>query len=241
MVWKEFYEEFDIESILEFLINDEKRNNIMNRMADIEKAGRKLSEIDRRVNMNATPEECTNYLKKHISITEDIFEEFKSMNRFKSFSRYVKEHRVRMGLKVFLPGDKKVVVSDVKSIKSKPIEVIRKNVVNKVMVPEPMKEQIKIEVRKVEPVKVVKCNCNKELIIVKRNQEVMEISATRKEATLDMQIIAKKEDDDVELEKKINEARNIMEPVHTSVNVLETGVAENKKTEPLVFNFGASN
>jgi hypothetical protein len=65
MVWKEFYEEFNVESILEFLINDEKRNNIMNRMADIEKAGRKLSEIDRRVNMNATPEECANYLKKH--------------------------------------------------------------------------------------------------------------------------------------------------------------------------------
>jgi hypothetical protein len=59
-------------------------------MSDIEKAGRKLSEIDRRVNMNATPEEFADYLKKHnISITEDIFEEFKSMNRFQSFSRYI--------------------------------------------------------------------------------------------------------------------------------------------------------
>jgi hypothetical protein len=124
------------------------------------------------------------------------------MNRFQSFSKYIKEHRDRMGLKVFLPGDKKVVISDGRSIKSKPIEVIRKNAVNKVMVPEPVKEQIKIEVRKVEPVKVVKCIFNKELILVKKNQVVMEIPATRKEATLDMQIIAKKEENDVELEKE---------------------------------------
>jgi predicted CopG family antitoxin len=183
MIWKEFYEEFDIESILEFFTSNERRSSIMNRMAAIEKAGRKLSEIDRRVNMNATPEEFANYLKKpNISITEDIFRELKSMNRFQSFSKYIKEHHDKMGLKVFLPGDKKVVVSDVRIIKAKPIEVIRKKVINKVVMPEPVKEQIKIEVRKAEPVKVIKCNCNKELIIVKTNQEIMEIPATKKEA-----------------------------------------------------------
>jgi hypothetical protein len=101
MVWKEFYGEFDVETVFEFLVNAERRNNMMNKMAAIKKAGRKLSEIDRRVNMNATPEEVANYLKKHkISITEEIFEEFKSMNRFQSFSRYIKEHRDKLGLKV---------------------------------------------------------------------------------------------------------------------------------------------
>jgi hypothetical protein len=43
------------------------------------------------------------------------------------------------------------------------------------------------------------------------------------------------------LKKKINEVRNIIVPDHTSVNMLETGVAESKKKEPLVFNFGTAN
>jgi predicted CopG family antitoxin len=172
MVWKEFYEKFDVDTILEFFTNNEKRNSIMNRMANVEKAGKKLSEIDRRVNMDATHENFANYLKKHnISITEEIFEEFKSMNRFKSFSKYIREHRARMGLNVFLPGDKKVIVSNVKNISIKPIEVVKKNAVIKVVVPEPVKEPVKnIEVRRNEPIKVVRSNCSKELVIIKKNQ-----------------------------------------------------------------------
>jgi predicted CopG family antitoxin len=152
-------------------------------MADVERVGRKLSEIDRRVNMNATPEEFTKYLMKHnISITEEIFEEFKSMNRFRSFSDYIRKHRQEMGLKVILPGDKKVKVYEIKNIISKPIEVVRNNnTVKKVLVPEVKQETVKtIEVKKIEPITVVRSNYSKELVIVKKNQEIIGIQQSRR-------------------------------------------------------------
>jgi hypothetical protein len=47
-------------------------------MADIDKIGRKLSEVDRRVNMNASSEDFAKYLVKHnICITKEIYEELK--------------------------------------------------------------------------------------------------------------------------------------------------------------------
>jgi hypothetical protein len=242
MVWKEFYEDFNDNAILEFFTNEERRNNMMNRMASVERVGRHLSEIDRRVNMNATPEDFAKYLKNHnISITEEMFEEFKLMNRFKSFSKYIREHRVRMGLKVFLAGDKKVAVSDVKNAKAKPIEVVRNNAVNKMVILDSVKEPVKnIEIRKTVPIKVVRCNCSKELVIVKKDKEIIEIPATKKEAIVDVQIATMKEEKETDLEKKVNELRNVIIPDNVELNVLENNEAGTKKKEPLAFSFGAS-
>jgi hypothetical protein len=102
MVWKEVHGNFNDEAIFIFLTDEKCRTNLKEKMANVEKIGRNLSEIDWRVNMNATPEEFAKYLMKHnICITEEIFEEFKSMNRFRSFSDYIRKHRIEMGLKVF--------------------------------------------------------------------------------------------------------------------------------------------
>jgi hypothetical protein len=60
--------------------------------------GKVLSDVDRCICMNMSPEEFANYLKNHnIRITEEIFPEFKLMNRFNSFSKYIRIHREEMG------------------------------------------------------------------------------------------------------------------------------------------------
>jgi hypothetical protein len=138
MMWKEFYGKYSDEAMLEFLTDEKCRTKLKEKMADIERIGRNLSEVDRRVNMNATPEEFAKYLLKHnISIIEELFGEFKSMNRFRSFSDYIRKQLNEMGLKVFLPEDKRIKVCEVKSAVSKPIEIVkRNNNVEKIIIPE---------------------------------------------------------------------------------------------------------
>jgi hypothetical protein len=113
-------------------------------MAKIEGDGKVLSDVDRCICMNMSPEDFANYLKKHnIQITEEIFSKFKLMNRFNSFSQYIKIHREEMDLKVFLPGDKKETFSENKSINVKPITVVKSNTPKKIDI-EYKREQNKV-------------------------------------------------------------------------------------------------
>jgi hypothetical protein len=77
-----------------------------------------------------------------------MFPKFKLMNRFNSFSKYIRIHREEMGLKVFLPGDKKEPVIDSKEINVKPIVVTRNNA--------PMKIEIVLKKEQIRGVEIKK-------------------------------------------------------------------------------------
>jgi hypothetical protein len=158
------------------------------------------------------------------------------MNRFNRFSKYIKIHREEMGLKVFLPGDKKKPVLDNKNVCLKPI-VITKNNMSKEIKIEFKKEPIKV-VKTTEPIRVVKNIPSKELIIVKKDQEAIKISVAKKEILIDVGNI--KERNEAGFEKKVDELRKIVTPDVVNVNVLEINDPNNEGKKPMAFSFGAS-
>jgi hypothetical protein len=105
-------------------------------------------------------------------------------------------HREEMGLKVFLPGDKKQPVLDNKNVGLKPI-VITKNSMSKEIKIEFKKEPIRV-IKTIEPIRVVKNISNKELIIVKKDQEAIKVSVVEKEVLKDARNVKEKKEAEFE-------------------------------------------
>jgi hypothetical protein len=135
-----------------------------------------------------------------------------------------------------------VKVCEIKERVPEPIKIVRNNdAIKKILIPEVKKETVKvIVVKKIEPIKVVRSNCSKELVIVKKNQEIIVIPAIKKEIKLEEQATVIEKEEGINLEKKTKEMGNIIAPANVEVNVLRVGETNAKKKEPLVFNFGMS-
>jgi hypothetical protein len=169
------------------------------------------------------------------------------MNRFKSFSNYTKKCPNSLNIKVYLPEDDRIKTEAVKKDGMRSIEIFKSTNINseKKQIQIIKSNAVRVEGNKPnrESIKICRNDERKELIIVTKKQEKIEIVMTPKsfEISKNKEMIINEENGTKAVtsltEEKCEEFENFIRPEVENIKVEIDAPNEEKKKNPLNFVF----
>jgi hypothetical protein len=160
-------------------------------MADEEENDHLIAEKDMTRNMNASPEEFIEYIRKHnLWISKENFPNFQSMHRFKSFSNCARKCRNNLNVKIYLPEDNRIKTETTKKDDMKSIAICTNVNVNiekkqeQIQITKPDAIRIKVNRPTRKAIEICRSNEKKKLVIVTKKQEKLEIVRHQNQSNL---------------------------------------------------------